>query len=130
MVHVPALRRFFGAEHSMDMTEGLRVCPSVRAPCFGPCREMLELDAQDRSLEAIHPTIPADYRVIVFLCLAVIAEHSHLVFQFKIVGNACPRLAASPQVFARIQAKTSCMPNRSSGAPFVPVSYTHLRAHE
>src|SRR5687767_6360929 len=80
---------------------------------------MLQLDAQNRALETVHPTIPADDSMVILLCLAMIAKSGHASPEFWVVGDASTGFAASTEVLSGIKAKTTDVTDGTGAFPII-----------
>src|SRR5208337_2286098 len=78
---------------------------------------MPELHAQYPGLDRIEPSVVSFDIVVILLSLAVVADHAALAGNFFIVGGYGAGLAASTQVFARIEAESARGPDRSGLFP-------------
>src|SRR3954471_3616386 len=81
VIHVLAIFRRFGKDKARGMAEQFVVTFSIPAALFVTLREVFQFDAQNRALDAIHATVPADHAVVIFFGLAVIAQRHHGVAQ-------------------------------------------------
>src|SRR5581483_11361591 len=62
-------------------------------------------DALPISLNAVHPRVPSDMRMIIFFRLPVVAEHLDLLRQRRIIGRDASRFAESSKVLSGIIAE-------------------------
>src|SRR6266496_3897158 len=94
------------------------------APRLVGSRQMLELDAEHRSLNSIHPAIPTEQHMMIFPRLAVIAQHLNLVLQLNAAGNHRSGLPKGTQVLARVKAEATC---NSKGTRFPALVFGPVR---
>ncbi len=62
---------------------------------------------QHRSLNPVHPGVPADHAVVIFFRLAVVPEHPDFLGEGVIVGHDGAGLAIGAQVLSRIEAEAA-----------------------
>src|SRR5208283_5134924 len=55
--------------------------------------------------------------MVVFLRLAMVAQHAYVLRQVRFVGRDCTSLTAGPEILARIEAEGSGFPHRSRSFP-------------
>src|SRR5439155_7543168 len=73
-----------------------------------PGIQVTQLDAQDRALQAIHPAVPPDDGVLVFLAGPTMVAHlAHSIRQLVVGGDHRPGVTAGPQVLSRVEAEAS-----------------------
>src|SRR5512140_3692133 len=116
VLSVFGLHRGRDALHSL---QELAVQGGVPAPPLGPVGEVLELHAQDRPLDPVHPGVPPDQGVVILFRLPVVAQHPHLFVEFLVVGDDGPGLAIGPQVLPGVKAEAPRVPDRTRLLPLV-----------
>ena len=67
---------FLGVAQKLIVKQGVRVALDVADI------QMFELDAENGALNAVHPGVPADFGMMVFTVLAVIAQNPDFFGQF------------------------------------------------
>lgn len=122
----------FGGENLFNLLESPFIMQSVRASQLIASLQIAQLNPQNRALNAIHAAVPADYRVMIFPSLPMIPKHTDLGLQLVVVSHDRASLAESSQVFARVEAKTTCVPEGScpSALVFGAVGLSRVLNHE
>src|SRR5436190_11162128 len=119
VIDVLVVRHAEWAKNAFDTVQELIIEARVGAP-LRVCRlEMFQFNAKNSPLDAIHPRVPTDVRMNVFSGLTMIAEHFDFRLELRVVGHDSPGFAKSPQVFARIKAKTTGDAHRACLAALV-----------
>ena len=117
MVHAPGPGGFVGRYDAINGVEQLIVHSGAVSALKVPFRQVFQLDVQNAGLDGVQTAVIAFHFVMVFLALAVIAQHADMsgdVFGVRDHGAGFP---AGAQVFSRIEAE--CRGN-AHGAGFFP----------
>ena len=106
MIDMPGVWGFGGPYDFGDPAECLiikgRMLPAESVPLV----EVLQFDAQNGSLNAVHPAVPADQGVVIFPNLSVVTQDPDLFVDLGVVRHNSPRFAKRAEIFAGIEAKT------------------------
>ena len=75
------------------------------APGLVPAFDVLELDVEDRALNAVEARVPAHLVVVVAAAHAVLAQHPHVLGQFVRISGDHAGVSGGAQVFCGIKAE-------------------------
>ena len=97
-----------GVRSGLDQSGGMKECviaPGDGAAGMIPAVDVLELDAENRALEAVHAGVPADFVVVVAAAHAVLAQHPGTLGQLVGVGCDHAGVARRAQILGGIKAE-------------------------
>src|SRR5436190_20547423 len=80
---------------------------------------MPQFNRKTGGLNRIHPAIPADYSVMIFPCLPMVAEHSNLVREPKAVCDHGASFSKCAEIFPGIKTEATDFANRPSASILV-----------
>lgn len=109
-----------GRQPQRQAREPLPVAGGQPATRLGPGLEVLQLDAQDRALEGIHPVVESDLIVMIPPLLGVVPQRPQPGGDPVIVRDDRPALAARPEVLAGIKAEATAEPEGTGPPAQVP----------
>jgi len=91
-----------------------------------PAVDVLELDGEDRTLEAVHAGVPSDFVVIVAAAHSVLAQHAGALGDFVGVGGDHAGIPRRAEIFGGIKAEGSGVTERAC-MHALPLSSPSLR---
>ena len=103
----------------MNRREKLVVLLRVSPALLIPLRKMVELNAQDPCLNTIEPPVVSLKLVVIFLSLAMVAEHPHFLSDVGIICCHGAPLAASAKVLPGIETEGCRCPHGSGFFPLL-----------
>ena len=109
----PCLGRHYGAAKQPAVER------RVTAPALGPLLKVLELDAQNRSLNSIQTAVESLEHVMVLRLLAPITQHSNFRGKFGIACYHCPAFSVCAEIFAWVETKAPKIAETPRAAPFI-----------
>ena len=87
MIDVPIVRSLKGSDDFLGFAQKLIVEQSVGMAADIADFQMLELDAENGPLDAIHPRVPTDLGMVILAMLPVIAKDLDFGRQFLVIGG-------------------------------------------
>src|SRR6266436_6226298 len=97
----------------------MRVLGGVGLARTLPIRKMAKFDAQNGGLDFVQAVVPARLGAEIFRCLAVVAQRSNVLREFRRIRNDHARVAVSAKVFGRIETEARGIAERSGPAALV-----------
>ena len=111
-----------GQDHFLNLGQMLVVKPGVGSSCLVGSIQVLQFHPKSGALDSIHPRIPTNQSMVIFLCLPMVPQHLDFVPQFLVVRNHCTGFSEGSQVLAGIEteatgcSKRACFPTSVFGA--------------
>ena len=132
VIHVLAVAGLEGRHDFFNPPESLIVLPGVPTASLIAVIKALQLNLKNCRLNAIHPAVPTDHRVVILLNLPVVAENPDLFLQFIIVSHDSAGFAKCAQILPRVKTETADIAHRTSLATLVlsPVRLGGIFDHE
>ena len=93
--------------------EHLIILQRMGAPQRVSTFKVLKFDAEDSSLDTIHPAVPSDHGVVIFADLTVISKNADFFLQFKVVCHDRAGFAKRAQILTGIEAEASGVTKRA-----------------
>ena len=115
MTSVISLR---GQNHFLNLGQMLVVNPGVGSSCLVASSQVLQFHAKGGALNSIHPRVPTNQGMVVFLCLPMVPQHLDFNPQFLVVGDHRSCFPEGAQVLAGIKTEATGCSNR----PGLPAS--------
>ena len=81
--------------------------------------EVAQLHSENGRLNAIHPCVPANHGVVIFLDLAVISQDANFLLQIGVIGNHRAGLSECAEILPRIEAKAAHVTERTRPSSLV-----------
>ena len=119
VIHVLAVAGLERRHDFFNPLNTLIVLPGVPSAPLIAVIKALQLDLKDRRLNAIHPAVPTDHRVVILSNLAVVAENPDFFLQFIIVSHDSAGFAKCAQILPRVKTETADIAHRTSLATLV-----------
>ena len=119
MVNVTRVTRLDGRDQVFKVSELLVVGSSVGASGIVCLRQIPQLHAEHRSLNPVHPGIPANQSVMVLLCLPMIPQHLDLIRQLLAVRDNRAGFPEGAQILAAVKAEATAGPKRARPPAFI-----------
>src|SRR5882724_9920445 len=107
VINVPGIKGLGRRYDFLNLLERLVILQRVGAPLQISAFQVSKFDAENGSLDAIHPAVPTHHAMVVLANLPVISKDAQLFLQSWVVGHNRARFTKRAKVLARVKAKTS-----------------------
>src|SRR5713101_2609428 len=104
VINVPGIKGLVRRYDFLNLLERLIILPRVDTPPRISAFQISKFDAEDGSLDAIHPAVPTHHAMVVLANLPVISKNAQLFLQSWVIGHNRACFAKCANVLARIKA--------------------------
>src|SRR5207249_11628439 len=107
VVNVPGIKGLVRRYDFLNLLERLVILQRVGTPPRISAFQVSKFDAEDGSLDAIHPAVPTHHPMVVLANLPVISTNAQLFLQSWVVGLNRARFTKRAKILAPVRPKTS-----------------------
>src|SRR5207237_8139041 len=117
VVNVPGIKGLGRRYDFLNVPERFVILQRVGTPPRISAFQVSKFDAEDGSLDAIHPAVPTHHPMVVLANLPVISKDAQLFLQSWVVGHNRARFTKRTKDLARVKGKTSAITNSDGSSP-------------